>query len=234
MARTVIVGDLHGCTAELGALLSAVGFRTAQDRLVFVGDLVARGPDPHGALEVARRTGAAAVRGNHEERLLAWRRRHGPLGAEHARIASALSEREWQQLEALPMWLDLPEHGVRVVHAGVVPDNDPSTTPAEALLRMRTLDGRGRWSDTPDAGPLWGESYEGPPHVIFGHNARREPQLHAWATGIDTGCVYGGRLTAVVLDEGQRMPRGEEARRVLRSVPAARAYHGTGGGPLAR
>jgi hypothetical protein len=224
MDLTVIVGDVHGCAAELEELLEQVRFSHGGDRLVFVGDLVFRGPDPHGALALARRLGALVVRGNHEDKLLGWRRGGKPLGAEHERLARAFSEEEWGMLEAMPLWVDLPDHGVRVVHAGVVPGVAIERTPPEALLKMRTLAGRDRWSDEPDAGPLWGSRYEGPPHVVFGHNARAEPQLHEWATGIDTGCVYGGRLTAAVLGPGERIPRGEAARAVLRSVPARRAY----------
>jgi hypothetical protein len=97
---------------------------------------------------------------------------------------------------------------------------------------MRTLDGKGRWSSDADAGVLWGARYEGPPHVVFGHNARPEPQLHPWATGLDTGCVYGGKLTALVLDEGERVPRGERVRARLRSVRAGRRYYGSKGAPL--
>lgn len=232
--RTVIVGDVHGCTAELGELLAAIGFRPGADRLVFVGDVVVRGPDPHGALEAVRRAGARLVRGNHEEKLLAWRHRHEPLGPDHAHLAAALSSEEWRQLEATPYWVDLPEHGIRVVHAGVVPGRPVEETTPHALVRMRTVDDEGRWSDSPDAGPLWGSGYAGPPHVVFGHNARPEPQLHAWATGIDTGCVYGGRLTALVLRKDQPMPRGEDVRALLVSVPAARKYYGGRGTPLAR
>jgi calcineurin-like phosphoesterase family protein len=224
MAFTVIVGDVHGCTAELEDLLEQLCFAEGRDRLIFVGDLVVRGPDSRGVLALARRLGARVVRGNHEGKLLAWRQRARPLGTEHARLAHDLSEDDWAMLEAMPLWVDLPEHRARVVHAGVVPGVALEHTPPDALLTMRTIDARGRWSDEPGAGALWGSRYEGPPHILFGHHARGAPQLHEWATGIDTGCVYGGRLTAAVLSEKEPMPRGEAARAVLRSVPARRTY----------
>jgi hypothetical protein len=97
---------------------------------------------------------------------------------------------------------------------------------------MRTIDERGRWSDEPAAGPPWGKRYAGPPHVVFGHNARPDPQVHPWATGIDTGCVYGGRLTGIMLEQGEPMPRGDQVRSLLRSVPAMRRYYGGKGAPL--
>ena len=226
MALTVIVGDVHGCTAEVEGLLADIAYTSGEDQLVFVGDLVARGPDSHGALALALRLGARVVRGNHEQKLLVHRHAGTPLGAEHARLASELSPGEWRLLEAMPLWIDLAGHGVRIVHAGVIPGMMVEQVPKEALLRMRTLDARDGWSDEQQAGPLWGTRYQGPPHIVFGHNARAEPQLHPWATGIDTGCVYGGRLTAVVLREGESMPRGDEARTKLRSVPARRSYRG--------
>jgi hypothetical protein len=224
MALTVIVGDVHGCMTELEDLLELLHFDEARDRLIFVGDLIVRGPDPHGVLALARKLGARVVRGNHEDKLLAWRHREKELGAEHERLARELSEVEWRMLGDMPLWIDLPDHGVRVVHAGIVPGKAIDRIPPEALLTMRTMDARGRWSDQPERGALWGTRYEGPPHVVFGHNARSEPQLHGWATGIDTGCVYGGRLTAVVLAEGEPMRHGAAARGLLRSVEARRAY----------
>ena len=232
MARTVIVGDVHGCTSELEDLLEAVRFGGA-DQLVLVGDLVVRGPDPHGTLALVRSLGGRAVRGNHEGKLLAWRRHHKALGPEHERAARALSEGDWQMLEMLPFWLDLPAHGVRVVHAGVVPGLPIHRVPPEALTKMRSIDDHGHWSDDGDAGPLWGTKYTGPPHVVVGHNAHPGPPFHPWATGIDTGCVYGGRLTAMVLDEGEAPPRGAKVRRLLQSVPARRKYN-AGKGPLGR
>ena len=62
--RTIIVGDVHGCAGELESLLDAVQFSWG-DRLVFGGDLIARGPVSVGVLDMARKTGAIVVGGNH-------------------------------------------------------------------------------------------------------------------------------------------------------------------------
>jgi hypothetical protein len=66
--------------------------------------------------------------------------------------------------------------------------------------------------------------YQGPPHIVFGHNARQVPQLHLDATGIDTACVYGGALTALVLPAGTEPPRLADRRDALVSVRARRVY----------
>ncbi|MGA2447486.1 MAG: metallophosphoesterase family protein [Polyangiaceae bacterium] len=232
LPRTVIVGDLHGCAAELEDLLSNVGFQPRADRLVLVGDVVARGPDSHRAVALARRLGATWIRGNHEQKLIAAHRRGKSLGPDHRKFARELSPDDWQLIESTPLWLDLPDHGVRVVHAGVVPGLAFTRTPPDAIMRVRTCPKPGHWSRASDGGPLWGSRYVGPPHIVFGHNARPEPQVWPWATGIDTGCVYGGRLTAVVLAEGETIRRGEGVRGSLVSVRARKRYYE--GGPTAK
>ena len=235
MGRTVIVGDVHGCRRELELLLDRVAF-AAGDRLVFVGDLVARGPDSLGVLDVVRRTGALVVRGNHEQKLLGWKEermarlrgeahREVKLGPIHQHLADALRPVDWSILETSSLWLDLPEHGLRVVHAGVVPGVAIEKVKPATLMRIRTLTPSGKASERLGT-VLWGARYVGPPHVVFGHNAAPGLQLHRWATGLDTGCVYGGRLTALVLAEEQKIPFGFEARRaVLVSQPAQRVYY---------
>lgn len=45
-------------------------------------------------------------------------------------------------------------------------------------------------------GPFWFETYEGPPRVFFGHTVLEEPFEREWTVGLDTGCVYGGTVTA--------------------------------------
>jgi len=227
MPRTIILGDVHGCLDELKALLEHVGF-AAGDRLVSVGDTVVRGPQPTKTLDLLMTLGARAVRGNHEDRLLRWRAsRKGPspmvIGAMTKATAKRLRKRHWQWLRSLPLWLDLPEHGVRVVHAGLVPGIPIHRQLPRTLLYVRCLGRHDEPIESRDR-ELWGERYHGPPHVVFGHNALPDPQIHPWATGIDTGAVYGGRLTAMVLWPGERPPPPTKRASVLVSVPAKRAY----------
>jgi len=222
MGRTIIVGDLHACIDELEALLAHVGF-SRRDRLVLVGDLVVRGPAPRATLDLLLDVGARAVRGNHEDRLLKMRDGEMPVGTHQRATMNALKRRHWEFIESLPLWLDLEEHGVRVVHAGVVPGLPIDKQRPRTLMYIRAVAPDGEPIEKRTE-PVWGRLYEGPPHVVFGHNAQPEPQIHNWATGLDTGCVYGGRLTAMVLREGERPPPLASRRSALVSIPARRAY----------
>lgn len=230
MARTIIVGDVHGCVGELGSLLDLVAPVTG-DRVVFVGDMIARGPDSLGVLALYRQVNASSVLGNHESKLLgAYRaRRNGTkrprVSALHYALMHRLGAEDWALLEQLPLWLPLAEHGACVVHAGILPDQDIEAQDPWTLTHIRSIDPQGRPSPRHDQRP-WAEGYAGEPHIVFGHNSRLGLQLHPGATGLDTGCVYGGRLTALVLGPQQRIPgSAAERRELLRSVPAARVYH---------
>ncbi len=227
MARTVIVGDVHGCIRELEDLLSYVGF-SASDKLFFVGDLVVRGPKPHEVVALAREHGAIAVRGNHEDRLLRWKKSKGSdheirIGAVTRRAAEALKPRDWDYLDEMPLWADLPSHDVRIVHAGLLPGIAIENQDPRTLMYIRTLDRHLEASEIRGS-QSWAHHYEGPHHIVFGHNASVSPDIALHATGIDTGAVYGGRLTAMVLREGERPPLPEDRTKVLVSVPSRRVY----------
>jgi hypothetical protein len=228
MTRTVIVGDVHGCREELDLLLDHVGL-DAGDQLIFVGDLVVRGPDPCGVIDLAMKLGARSVRGNHEDRLLRYHGSQGRMmvGALTRITAHALKRRHWEYLASLPLWLDLASHNVRIVHAGVVPGVAIEQQNPRTLMYVRTLDAGGMPHEQREeyrGRVLWGHRYEGAWHVAFGHNARQEPQIHRQATGLDTACVYGNKLTAMVLRAGEHPPPPSERHEVMVSVPARRAY----------
>lgn len=215
--KTVIVGDVHGCRVELERLLDVTGFEQGDD-LVFVGDLMVRGPDSRGVLQVIRQTGARVARGNHDAKLLANRKHPEKLGKAHRAVFDSLDAADWRILEQSAFYVELPAHEVAVVHAGLVPGIPLDEQDVDTLLYIRTV------GDGPDAA-LWGERYVGPPHVVFGHNALMKLQIHPWATGLDTGCVYGGALTALVLPASARVPMARRERLAhLVSVPAERVY----------
>src|SRR5690606_20410431 len=188
LTRSIIIGDVHGCAEELEQLLEALQ-HTATDRVFFVGDMVARGPDTRRVLAIFRRLGARAVLGNHEDRLLEARRARGAgllgprLGPAHQALMQELKEEDWRLLEDLPLRLELSQHDARIVHAGVVPGVRLDRQRRKDLLKMRALEPDGTatssWRQR-----SWAADYQGPPHIVFGHNALSGIQLYPHATGL--------------------------------------------------
>ncbi|MGQ3414328.1 metallophosphoesterase family protein [Natrinema sp. LN54] len=172
-----VVGDVHGCLDELEALLGTLDLG-ANDLAVFVGDLVRKGPESKAVLDRVRRSPRlVSVRGNNERKLL-----------EGDASLPALDAVDYQYIESLPTAISWD--GGLVVHGGVDPSRPLSGHSGDDVLTMRSPDGDGY------DGPFWFETYEGPPRVFFGHTVLEEPIEREWAVGLDTGCVYGGDLTA--------------------------------------
>ncbi len=214
MRRTLLIGDVHGCNDELGDLLKHAGW-TSEDRLVLVGDLVAKGPDSAGVVKRVRELGALAVLGNHDAHLLEVRAGNSKK-AHHSKLAATLSEADWAYLDQLPLWLDLPELNCLVVHAGLIPTVELVRQPKHVLINIRSLDAEGHASMRVDGGVPWASRWPGPRHVVFGHDALRGLQRHTHATGLDTGCVYGRELTGLWLPEHRLV--SVKARRVWQAV----------------
>jgi len=204
---TLVVGDVHGCAAELEALLDRVRPVTT----VFVGDLFTKGPDPAGVFDLAR--AHRAVLGNHDARLLSVLDGERPDDVHGRAVVEALdaSGMQWRAwLRARPLFESVS--GFTVVHAGLHPSGSLARTERSMALAMRRFP-----VDDPSA-PLWWQQYTGSRRVIFGHDAIRglvrvEAQGHPLLIGLDTGCVYGGSLSGYVI----------EADEVVQ-VPAARLY----------
>ncbi|MCC7535104.1 MAG: serine/threonine protein phosphatase [Deltaproteobacteria bacterium] len=232
--RTIVVGDIHGCADELDRLLKKLD-HGRDDRLVLVGDLVARGPDSVGVVDRARELGALVVRGNHEVIVLRWweARRAGAeeprVAAQHRSVVETLNETHWGYLEALPWFLRLEDIDGLVVHAGMLPGLPPEKQDPMDLVYVRSIRLDGSGSRRIDEGRPWASAWAGPEHVMFGHDALRRLQLEPWATGLDTGCVYGDRLSALVIEPGETLAGPHPARRVV-SVKARKEWYAGGGG----
>ena len=213
MSRTVVVGDIHGCYDELLALVERVGLGES-DRLISVGDLVTKGAKSREVLELFMSDARfSAVIGNHDRALLEyWRgeRRRKDLKPSQKRCAEELEdgrERYAAFLGSLPGYIDLGTHVV--VHAGLRPGSRLEWQSLDDLTALRTL-GLDRESRE---GTPWYEVYDGERIALFGHWPSPTPRRGPRAIGLDTGCVYGYKLTGYVVETGE-----------FHSVPALRAY----------
>ena len=243
MDRTVIVGDVHGCLEELQTLLRSCRYNPDCDRLVFVGDLLDRGPNPVGCLRLARGLGAEGVMGNHEEKHIRYhaheqrklRNPHykNPVSSydeDKLRQYRELRDDDFDFLRGWPPLLDLGKYGDRdyvVVHAGLEPAHTVENQNAGHVMRIRWVDKAGHYipleqgslARPENAAGRWSERWNGSHDVIYGHAARSfarpvvDQASKAHCYGIDTGCVFGGRLTAMTLPS-----------RLFVQVPARQAY----------
>lgn len=200
--RVIVIGDVHGCHRELEDLLEKIS-PTAEDSLYMLGDLINRGPDSHAVLEIARRIRARCLLGNHEFRLLEYRRTgdDSHLKEEDRRTLKQLTREDWSLMERMPLHHHLPALDTVLVHGGFLPGIDWKTQPASVVTRIQVVDRDGRprrRSELPHA-PHWTELWKGPPWVIYGHTPREEVRERPYSLGIDTSCVMGGRLTACIL-----------------------------------
>lgn len=192
--RLLAFGDIHGCRNALRELLAQVA-PTADDRLVFLGDYVDRGPDSAGVIDdllVLRERFPATVflRGNHEQMLLDVLAGDNPAtflaNGGGKTIVSYRAGRGWPPPpEHLAFFAELPAMHITdrfiFAHAGLRPG-----VPVDRQLPTDLLWIRHEFLDSPYD---WGKP------VVFGHTPRQEPLLTMSRIGLDTGCVYGGKLT---------------------------------------
>ena len=230
-----IIGDVHGCYDELVELLGGLGYEVAGGgddahhpdgrRALFLGDLVDRGPATPAVLRlVMGMVGAGhalCIPGNHEAKLL--RALRGASTTTGHGLAETLAQLEREPSEFRAQVVDfidgLVSHfmldGGRLVaaHAGMRADMQGR---ASAAVRAFALYGD-TTGETDDYGlPVrypWAEDYRGDAWVVYGHTPVPEATWLNRTICIDTGCVFGGRLTAL------RYPERE-----LVSVPARRVY----------
>lgn len=205
-SRIIIIGDIHGCLVELEELLARVS-PVSGDEVLLLGDLVNRGPDSHGVVSLARKAGFKALMGNHELRLLDFRRRQDPsiLKDYDRPTIAVLQEEDWSYLEQM-LWLyETPDSAFVAVHGGFRPGIPWRTQPIETITQTKHIP----WQEIPAPRRLgkqsrhWSEVWEGPPTVIYGHTPRPKVKFTPHALGIDTACVYGGFLTACILPDLQ-------------------------------
>jgi serine/threonine protein phosphatase 1 len=193
--KTLIVGDIHGCHAELRELLERARLGP-DDRLVSVGDVVNRGPETPQVLELLlARPRTQVVLGNHEWKHLQGHQSRSAL-ITRWQCGPELYGRALCWMRGLPRCLDLGD--LVVVHWGFesgpgCEDQNPEvltgTEAGELYLTARY------------GSPRWYEHYSGPRKVVFGHHGYAEGVRDGLTWGIDGGCVYGGKLIGLLLPD---------------------------------
>ncbi len=199
MGRYFFIGDVHGCVTELEALIAKAEL-TREDKVILVGDLVGKGPESIAALDFVCARGFESVLGNHDDALV--RAYAGYSAGEDvevtetsARILRKITADNIGWLAQRPLYIELPAHELAIVHAGFVPGVARDKQRREDMLTMRSVRPDGTASKKLEDGTPWASLWNGPEFVIFGHDAMRGLQRHPRTLGLDTGCVYGGRLT---------------------------------------
>jgi protein phosphatase len=223
-----IIGDIHGCAGELEELLNRLGYAESEHpdgrTLVFLGDITDRGPRNLECLEIVRQAvtkGGLCVCGNHDIKLMRYLKGskvkigHG-LGETAAELDPLCKEEKLaigSFLNSLISHYVLDGGNLVVAHAGLKEELQ-----GKASGRVRSFCMYGDTTgETDEFGfPVrldWAADYRGEAHVVYGHTPVPEAQWLNRTINIDTGCVFGGKLTAL------RYPEME-----LVQVPAAQTY----------
>lgn len=245
-------------------LLEKVSFsREDGDHLIFTGDLINKGPDSGGVVDLARELNASSVRGNHEDRILLHRGHIEDSSATESEskvddeffsskelderaLARSFSKEQIEWLNSCPVILDVgqvPNMGqVVVVHGGLVPGVDLEKQDPSTVMTMRSIDKKTHVPSSDTDGVKWDKvgSFHQITHsnfgrisantfqmfdkhqstiysslktsskdsrsqtmtVIYGHYAKQGLNIREYTKGLDSGCVKGGKLTALIIEDG--------------------------------
>ncbi|CAB4395200.1 Metallo-dependent phosphatase [Rhizophagus irregularis] len=228
----IFIGDVHGSYDELLNLINKINYDPLKDHLIFVGDIVAKGPKSIEVVQLIRSLGASCVRGNHDDKVLQIKNildfldsQKIPLDefikehdipkdivkSEHGLLAKELDVELYNYLLSCPIILDIPEYDLYVVHAGLLPDvplfeQDPSD-----IMSMRNIK-NGKPTSKKDVGHAWSKHWNAaqqesssPKTIIYGHDASRRLKIKPYSFGLDSGCVYGGELSALIWNDNREI-----------------------------
>jgi protein phosphatase len=217
-----IIGDIHGCYDEFLQLIQQLGYlmdtgipvHPDERNLVFVGDAMDRGPDSLKMLnllfEIQNVSTLYYSPGNHCNKFYRFAKgnqvqlTHG-LETTVAELDALSKDKRRQFLsdyrsfyEALPLYQSLDEGNLIIAHAGI--RADMIGTPLSEKIRTFVLYGDITGQKLPDGRPLrrdWAKHYKGVPCIVYGHTPVTEARFVNNTVNVDTGCVFGGKLTAL-------------------------------------
>lgn len=216
-----IIGDVHGCFDEFRTLTRTLGYRWDEGipvhpggrKLAFVGDLTDRGPDSVRIMDIVCRLfeeqGALYVPGNHCNKLYRYflgnnvQETHGlettvaELDSMPADEYRLLRKRFLSMYEESPLYQVLDNDKLVIAHAGIRADYIGRF---DSRVKTFVLYGDITGEKYADGSPVrrdWAKKYTGAAYIVYGHTPVKEPREVGKTINIDTGCVFGGRLTGL-------------------------------------
>lgn len=220
-----IIGDIHGCFAELTLLLNKLGYRVEGDEdpckvpyrhpegriAISVGDLCDRGPNSPGVIALFRqmvRAGTGLVaKGNHDNKLERYLKGNNvkignglqkTIDQLNSKSAPIKKKRVYQFLVSLPYRLDLDGGKLLVCHAGLKEKYHKAAM--NRKIQAKCIYGETTGAIDADGYPVrlpWQDDYKGSTIVVHGHVALKETSIVNNVYDIDTSCVFGNKLTAL-------------------------------------
>ncbi|MCM8536166.1 MAG: metallophosphoesterase [Lentisphaeraceae bacterium] len=211
--RTIFIGDIHGCYDEFIALLEKVKYDVNSDRLISLGDLVHKGPKSAQVIDYMIQNNVDVIMGNHDWRFYQGLKEESEKYDEAEKIIShsSYSKAEiLQWFESLPYYIE--GHDFIAVHGCLNPAEKKfyKTNPKKMMfgryydLNSQTISSKTKDDKNSDCVP-WYKAYPREnlkgKFIVFGHWAKKESICYKNFRGLDTGCCYGGKLSALILPE---------------------------------
>ena len=211
MHKLIIYGDIHGCYNEFISLRKKINPQP-NDIEVCVGDILTKGKHSLQTLDFIMNHNIKSVIGNHEEKLLRYlkhqklpKKNPVKLTLDEENIIASLTKEHIKFLESMPLFLKFG--AVLVLHGGLqnrMNLDNLTKRDKEKILRLRYIDQDEHfiaYDQKQEDSIFWADVYNGSQgFVVYGHQWFDEVKKSPFALGIDTGCVYGNKLSAAIFN----------------------------------
>jgi bis(5'-nucleosyl)-tetraphosphatase (symmetrical) len=212
MSRLIVYGDIHGCYKEFLHLRSLISIQK-YDVEICAGDTITRGKDSVKTLRYIQKNNIKSVVGNHENKIIRYLKHEKSgvknpieLDQDEKKIVRELSVADVDFMNSMPLFLRFGR--ITVLHAGVQNHFNLDSLSKEEMskvLRLRYITNDGKFipfGEEDSNSIFWSEVYNGKQgFIVYGHQTFEEVKSDKHSLGIDTGCVYGNKLSAVVFED---------------------------------
>ncbi|MBE8233546.1 MAG: protein phosphatase [Endozoicomonadaceae bacterium] len=212
MSRLIVYGDIHGCYDELAQLRQKINSKK-NDIEVCVGDAITRGKHSIKTLRYLQEHGILSVLGNHEDKIIRYlthqknlKKNPISLDEDEQDIINHLNTEDIKYLQNMPVFMCFGD--ITILHGGLQNHQNLETLSKESckkVLRLRFLDESGNfvsYGQENEKSTFWADVYDGNQgFVVYGHQKFKEVKTNKNALGLDTGCAYGGKLSAAIFED---------------------------------